>query len=234
MNIDVILSPALSHLYNFNNKIVIVIDIFRATSTICTAVANGVNEIVVSDNIEETQNRKKFGYLTAGERNGQKIDGFDIGNSPFECLDEKVKDKKIAFTTTNGTKIIKISEENQCDQIWIGSFLNISRITKEITSQNKDVLLFCAGWKDLVNIEDMLFAGAVLHKLNYQNPNYSDSVFNSIKMYELAKDNLVSFLKDSSHYQRLSKFSHEEDMIFCLKEDLFPVLPICKSFVIKI
>ncbi|MEQ8573117.1 MAG: 2-phosphosulfolactate phosphatase, partial [Fulvivirga sp.] len=101
--VDVCLSPDLIHLYDVSDKVVVVVDILRATSCMTAGLANGVKSITPFENLEQCQAMKHQGYLIAGERNGQKVDGFDLGNSPFDYMDEKVKGKKVAVTTTNGT-----------------------------------------------------------------------------------------------------------------------------------
>ena len=101
------------HLYDVRDKTVVIIDILRATSCMTTAFAHGINSITPFAKLEDCIAMKAKGYFTAGERDGKKVDGFDLGNSPFEYMEEKLRGKKIAFTTTNGTQAIAKAIEAQ-------------------------------------------------------------------------------------------------------------------------
>src|SRR6188768_1930193 len=118
--IDVCLSPDLMHLYKVHDRTVVVVDILRATSCMTTAFANGITEIAPFADLDACLAMKSKGYFTAGERDGKKVDGFDLGNSPFEYMDENLRGKKIAFTTTNGTEAI--ARSHGAREIIIGSF----------------------------------------------------------------------------------------------------------------
>jgi 2-phosphosulfolactate phosphatase len=111
-------------LFDKKNSIVVVIDVLRATSTICTAFKNGAIHIVPLKTIEEGLAYRDKGYIIGAERNGEMLEGFDFGNSPFSYTEAAVKGKKIAFTTTNGTQAIDAARG--ADNIVIGSFLNLT------------------------------------------------------------------------------------------------------------
>ena len=162
--IDVCLSPDLMHLYPVKDHAVVVVDILRATSCMTTALAHGIESITPFAKLEECLALKAEGYYTAGERDGKKVDGFDLGNSPFEYMDPNLRGKKIAFTTTNGTQAIVKSFG--ASEIIIGSFLNMGAVVDHLKSLRENILVVCAGWKGKVNLEDTLFAGAVVLKLN--------------------------------------------------------------------
>ena len=135
--IEVSLSPALfSSYYNNSDCNVIIVDVFRATSAMCTALNHGVKEIIPVATIEEAIAYKKDGYLVGAERNGEVVDGFDFGNSPFSYMDEKLKGKTIVLTTTNGTKAIAIAKG--VNEILIGSFLNLDAISECLIQDGKD------------------------------------------------------------------------------------------------
>ena len=124
MKIETVLSPTLFHqIENIENKVVVVIDILRATSTITTILHNGASAVIPVKEEQTAKDYKVQGFLVGGEREGQTIEGFDFGNSPFQYKPEIVKDKEIVLTTTNGTKCIEMS--NNAYQVVIGSFLNL-------------------------------------------------------------------------------------------------------------
>lgn len=222
--IDVCLSPELIHLYDVSNKIVVVVDILRATSCIVTAFAHGVDSITPVADADECQNMKRQGFIISGERNGQKIPGFDKGNSPFEYMDEAIKGLKIAFTTTNGTRAIEKSKGAK--QILIGSFLNLSAITRYLLMSDHHILIVCAGWKGKINLEDSLFAGALVDKLRKHIEPDCDAPLVAQELYLTAKKDLLKFLSTSSHVKRLNKLNIYKDIEFCLTLDQYPIIPV--------
>jgi 2-phosphosulfolactate phosphatase len=221
--IDVCLSPDLMHLYDVRDKTVVVIDILRATSCMTTAFAHGINSITPFAKLEDCIAMKAKGYFTAGERDGKKVDGFDLGNSPFEYMDGKLNGQKIAFTTTNGTQAIAKAIEAR--EIIIGSFLNLSAITKYLLEGDNNVLLVCAGWKGKVNLEDTLFAGAVVDLLRDHIEPDCDSPLAAQHLYSIAKNDMVGFLANASHVKRLAKLDIHKDIKFCMTPDLYAVVP---------
>ena len=223
MNIEVVLSPALLYLSDIKNKNVVVIDILRATSTICTAIHEGAEAVKAVKDIEQAKSLGEQGYLTAAERNGHKLDGFDMGNSPFECMGGKVSGRKIALTTTNGTKCIEAAAADGAANVLSGSFLNLDAGADWLINDGHDVVLFCAGWKDSFNLEDTLYAGAMASELSEKTNCLinCDAALMSIDIYNMAKGNLMDYLKKSSHYKRLSHLHHDEDMVYCLQNSIF-------------
>ena len=225
-SIEVCLSPELMHLHDVTDKTVVVIDILRATSCMVTAFAHGVDCIQPFAELEECRAMTKSGFITSGERNGEKVPGFDKGNSPFEYMEE-IRGKKIAFTTTNGTQAISKSADAR--DVIIGAFLNLSSIAKYLTGGHDNVLLVCAGWKGKVNLEDTLFAGAVVEKVKDQFAIDDDSALIAQHLYNIAKPDMVAFLKNASHIKRLNRLGIQEDIAFCLTEDKYSVVPRLKD-----
>lgn len=230
--IDVCVSPELMHLYDVHNRTVVVVDILRATSCMVTALAHGAISIAPYANLENCRSMKSNGYITSGERNGEKVPGFDKGNSPFEYMGDEVKGQKIAFTTTNGTHAIEKAKEAK--QIVIGSFLNLTAVSRYLLLSEHNILVVCAGWKGKVNLEDTLFAGALVETLrNHIEPD-CDAPLIAQHLYNLAKPNMVKFLSNSSHVKRLNRLNIHKDIGFCLTLDQYPVLPLLKNGVLKI
>jgi 2-phosphosulfolactate phosphatase len=220
------------HLYNVHDKTVVVVDILRATSCMTTAFAYGIESITPFAKLEDCLAMKGQGYFTAGERDGKKVEGFDLGNSPFEYMNPQLKGKKIAFTTTNGTQAIAKSEGAK--EIIIGSFLNLSAVVKYIIKSENNVLVVCAGWKGKVNLEDTLFAGALVEKLkNHIEPD-CDAPLAAQHLYNEAKENMVAFLANSSHVKRLARLNIHKDIEYCLTPDQYQVVPVLQNGVLKI
>jgi 2-phosphosulfolactate phosphatase len=229
-NIDVCLSPELLHLYNLKGRIIVVIDILRATSCMTTAFAHGVKSILPVASLEECRSLKDKGFTCAAERDGKKEEGFDLGNSPFSYMSECLKDKPIAMTTTNGTLAITLSKNAK--QIIIGSFLNLSSIINYLSEQNDNVILLCSGWKGKINLEDSIFAGAVVDALKDKFTLECDAPLVAMHLYHAAKYDMVDFLKDSSHVRRLKKLNIQEDIAFCLSESKYDVIPVLQGNVL--
>nr|MBC7611510.1 2-phosphosulfolactate phosphatase [Pseudopedobacter sp.] len=223
--IEVCFTPALLPLYDLKNAIVVVIDIFRATSSICFGIENGAEAIIPVGTVEECIAFEKEGYLLAAERDGKVVEGFDFGNSPFAYAVDKIKGKTIVLTTTNGTHAIDESKKTAY-QVIIGSFLNLDAVCDYLKKQSKDVLLLCAGWKNKFNLEDTLFAGAVVHQLKADDYFLDDSSIAADDLYHQAKDDLVGYTAKTSHSERLKKLGIEEDIKFCLNVNITKSIPV--------
>ena len=222
--IDVCLSPDLMHLYDVHDQTVVIVDILRATSCMTTAFAHQIESITPFAQLSDCLALKVEGYLTAGERDGKKVDGFDLGNSPFEYMSPALKGKKIAFTTTNGTQAIIKSAGAK--EIIIGSFLNLSAIVHYLTRVENNILIVCSGWKGKVNLEDTVFAGAVVENLKQYFDHACDAPIMAQRLYAQARHDLGAFLKDSSHIKRLQRLNIQKDIDFCLMQDQYDVVPI--------
>jgi len=220
--VDVCLSPDMMHLYDISERTVVIVDILRATSCMVTAFAHGVDHIVPHANLESCRAMKAEGYITSGERNGEKVDGFDKGNSPFEYM-QGVKGNKIAFTTTNGTQAI--DKSLRAREIIIGSFLNLSSVAQHLLHGSNSVLILCAGWKGKINLEDSIFAGALVNKIRSQILPECDAPLAAAHLYETAKGDMTGFMASASHVQRLRRLDVTKDIAFCLSEDKYDVVP---------
>ena len=221
------LSPSLLHLYDISDSIVVIIDVLRATSTIATALHNGAKEVIPVSAVPECiRIGKEMCGITAGERDGKIADGLEYGNSPFEYPASFIAGKTLVLTTTNGTKLLHMAADNGAKQIITGSFSNISAVCDFLISANQPVMLACAAWKDRVNIEDTLFAGAVISRIKTHFSINCDASNLAETMYNDAKDDLYEFMKskNASHYHRLSNYGLEEDIRYCLTNDNANVL----------
>ncbi len=226
-NIKVCLSPSLFPIYSDKTSIVVVVDILRATSAICTALDLGVTSIIPVSTIEDALDFKDDeNHILAAERNGKIVSGFDIGNSPTDYLNKDFKGNKMVLTTTNGTRAINIAKRDH--EVVIGAFLNIGALTQFLIKEGKDVIILCAGWKDDFCLEDSIFAGALSLRLaNNENFFYeNDSTINSIMLYEQSKNDLFGFLSNSQHRKRLAHLGIEDDVQFCLEHNKTSIIPI--------
>lgn len=226
-NIEVCLTPELIGLYSPKGKVVVVIDILRATSCMTTAIAHGIKSLLPVATLEECKALQKKGYIAAAERDGKMAEGFDLGNSPFSYMEPSLVGKTVAMTTTNGTEAIVRSRE--AEEVIIGSFLNKTAIINYLNSQPNDVLLLCAGWKGKINLEDTLFAGAVIEGLKDSFMSENDSAITALSLYQFAKNDMMGFLSNSSHVRRLKGLNIYKDIAFCLNNDVYNVIPVLKG-----
>src|SRR6201996_4319708 len=227
--LHVCLTPALIPLFNVEDHIVVIIDIFRATSSICYGIDNGAEAIIPVSQVEEclAYQQKYPEYLLAAERNGEVVSGFDFGNSPFSYTKEKVNGKTIVLTTTNGTHALHLSRSAK--KVVIGSFLNLTALCNWLKDQHENVLLVCAGWKNNFNLEDTLFSGAVVEQLKSGNYKTDDAAIAANDLYQLGKNDLNAYLAKTSHSERLKKLGIEADIAFCLNVDITTSIPILEG-----
>lgn len=221
------LSPALLHLYDLNNSVVVIIDVFRATSTIAAALYNGAKAIIPVDSVAKAiEISKSIDCIAAGERDGLIAEGLQYGNSPLEYSREFIGNKTLVLTTTNGTRLLHMAIEKSADTIISGSFPNLSAVCDFLINENKNVVLGCAGWKDRFNLEDTLFAGAVISRVKHAFTIHCDSSLMAQTMFEKNHDNLIEFAPSLTHYHRLvERFGLIEDIRYCLTPDVANVLP---------
>lgn len=223
MKIDVCYTPDLIHQYEVENKTVVVIDILRATSCMVAGLGSGVQSITPVATVEECEALGQQGYVMAGERGGEKIEQFQLGNSPFDYMKPELKGAKIATTTTNGTKAIELSKGAK--EVIIGAFLNLNAVVNHLNKCQNDILLFCAGWKGKYNLEDSLFAGAVCNAMKQSAEFESDSALCAFYLYQSMASDISYYINRSNHAARLSKFNIREDIEYCSKLNEFNVLP---------
>lgn len=226
--IETILSPALYPFRKMNGShICVVIDILRATTSICTAVNNGAKAIIPVKTIEEAKEYKDKGFLVAGERIEDTFPFADWGNSALEFTRQRVEGNEIVHSTTNGTVAIALAKESNPSKIVIGAFSNLSALSNYLSEQGKDVQLFCSGWNNTVSLEDMTFAGALAERLlqsgKFENKN--DSTHSAIAVWNSAKDDLQSYMENASHIHRLRKHKMDDVFDYTFQLDTCDVVP---------
>jgi 2-phosphosulfolactate phosphatase len=221
-----LLSPRLLDLYEVNDSIVVIIDVFRATSTITTALYNGAEKVIPVSGVEDCiAIGKKLNAVTAGERDGKIIEGLQHGNSPAEYPRSFIEGKTLVLTTTNGTKLLHMALDRGASEVITGSFPNLSSVCEHLATLNKNVILGCSAWKDRFNMEDTLFAGAVISKIKKYFTVHCDSSLMANDMYQLHCNNIYSFIRKTTHWHRLASYGLEKDLEYCVTADVANVLP---------
>ena len=225
--VEVCFSPKLfSEILTKDNFTVVLVDILRATTSICTAFHNGVRSIIPVATLEEAKQLKGKGFLVASEQDGKKLDFADFGNSAFSFTREKISGKTLVYCTTNGTRALEMAKT--ADQIVIGSFLNLTALTEWIIHQNRNIVILCSGWKNKFCLEDSLFAGALAERLLRQ-PNFTtncDSAHAAIDLWHIAEDDIPKYLEKAAHRHRLNRLGLDDVIPYSLKLDQMDVVPV--------
>ena len=228
-SVEVCFSPLSWSLYDRDDAVVVITDIFRASTAMCAAFHNGVKSIIPVAEISESEAYKEKGYIVAGERDGQKLDCADFGNSPFNFLEPSLRGQTIVMNTTNGTQAIKkVAHGN--NEVVIGAFINLSAVVQYIMALKRPVVVFCAGWKNRFSMEDTLFAGALAERLlNDGRGDYHticDAAIASADLWLLAKGNPLGYIDQAAHRHRLRKMGLDDIIEFSLTADYTQAIPV--------
>ena len=228
--VEVCFFPGQFPLYAQDMGIVVVIDVLRATSAMVAAFEHGIDRIIPVSTVDEArQYIGRPGFIAAAERDGQVVEGFQYGNSPLAYVDQDLRGKTIVMTTTNGTRAINLIDGDR--KVVIGSFLNLSALSDWLVQQNENVLLLCSGWKDKFNLEDSVFAGAVMERLldSGKFGVEEDSSIAAKYMYMAARENLMSILKAAPRRRRIEQLRMLPDVKYCLTPDQCTVIPMLQD-----
>jgi 2-phosphosulfolactate phosphatase len=226
-SVEVCFSPKLfSEILTKENYIVILVDILRATTSICTAFQNGVHSIIPVATLEEAKLLKEKGFLVASEQDGKKLDFADFGNSAFSFTKERIAGKTLVYCTTNGTRALETAKSAQ--QIVMGSFLNLSSLAEWISDKEKNIVILCSGWKNKFCLEDTIFAGALTERL-LQTPRFTvhcDSAQAAMDLWNLAKKDVLGYLEKAAHRHRLKKLGLDDVIPYSFVPDQTDVVPV--------
>ena len=220
--IRVFLTPEMVNPRFLKDSTCVVVDILRATSSWVTALGNGAKLIRPVTTLKECKSLKNKGFLTAAERGGQKIEGFDFGNSPFEYTAENVSGKRIAVTTTNGSRSIKYAGNG--GEVLIGSYLNFRPLCQQLLKRDS-VVIICSGWEGQPGMEDVIFAGEIVSLLSNTHVYPDDAALIAFELYKKARQNMYFFLSQAMHVKRLLKLGLKKDIDYCLKKDIYDIVP---------
>lgn len=225
--IEVCFTPENIEYFDINQSHVVVVDILRATSAICAAFANGAKAVIPVATPEEAKKAKQDGLIVAAERDGQKLDFADFGNSPFNFSTERIAGKEVAYSTTNGTRAI-VSASGGLSVV-VASFINISAVAKWITETKEgDVLVLCAGWKGKFCLEDAIFAGALAELLLETKLFHTqcDSAQAAIQLWNVAKVDLPSYLELIAQRHRLKRLGLDDVLQYCFTPNTTNAVPV--------
>ena len=233
-NVEVCLSPALfPDILTQDDFIVVLVDILRATTTICTAVANGVEAIIPVATHDEARELKMKGFLVASEKDGVQLDFADSGNSAFSFTSEAIGGKTLVYCTTNGTRALQLAKG--ADGVAIGAFVNISALTEWLATRQKDVVVLCSGWKSRFCLEDTLFAGALTSRLleTGRFATECDSAHAAMDLWRVAEGDVLGYIEKAAQRHRLKRLGLDDVIPYSFTCDLVDVVPVFDGDVIK-
>lgn len=226
--LETCLSPALIGQHDLSGKTAVVIDVFRATTTIVTALESGIAEVRPVLQLQEAFALASEDYLPAAERDGNVAEGFEYGNSPLQYRNlNGLKGKRLALTTTNGTRCVALSQD--AEEIVAGALRNRSAVARYLLATGRDAVLFCAGWKDRPNLEDTLLAGALAEALIAHFACGDDATWSALTLWEAARSDLSNWARRTSHYKRLVDKGMREDVLHCLELDNSQLVPVLRD-----
>ena len=198
----------------------VVIDVIRATSTICQALDSGYERVWCATEVEDARSLRADDVTLGGERLGVRIDGFDLGNSPREYLEPRTP--TLAMSTTNGTRAIVTAAE-RCDRVYIASLLNLGAVTEAARAHGDDVAVFCAGVKGAFALDDAYVAGRVADGLGFERSDAAEAARRLAASYATAEE---AFRASRSGRDLIDHGSElESDIAWCARESELDVVP---------
>jgi 2-phosphosulfolactate phosphatase len=238
MNIHIQLLPLPVSRELLSRRIVVVIDILRATSVVVQAMSEGAGEIIPVKTVEEAfQMAKKFPpdtTILGGERESRKIGGFDLGNSPREYRGERVRGKRLILTTTNGTKAFH--EVSSGKKILVGSFLNVAAVAGKCFEMDQDLLIYLSGDEGGFSLEDAVCGGMLIDRIIQKGGKsflLADASRSAHILFQKFEANIVESFYLSQHGKNLVAQGFEEDLPYCAQVDTTNIVPVFKDGVIR-
>jgi 2-phosphosulfolactate phosphatase len=229
MDAEVFLTYASLSDEDIRNRTVVVIDVLRACSTIVTALDRGARAVLpVADMAQAGKiagNLDPDVYRLGGERDGDKIDGYHLGNSPREYTQEVVESRDVILNTTNGTQAL--TRATSAKHLVAACFLNAQRVVDFVRAVDDEVTIVCAGRQNRLALEDTLCAGLLLARLwDHEEPDaVTDSAHTAFTLYDTDRDDLSTALRGANHAERLREMGYAEDLDYCFRTDTLSVLP---------
>ncbi len=231
MKIDLAFSTCELEKKDPQGKSVVVIDALRATSTMITAFENGCAAFIPVATLSAARKivKEHPEYLLAGEREALPPEGFQFGNSPRDYRPAKVKGKVIVISTTNGTRALVSARKGE--EVFIGSFLNLSFLAQRLLEKKRDVLIACAGEKDLFCLEDTVCGGAIVDRLEQTGVSIvkSDAAQAAKLIYEYYEENIYEMLIECEWGQYLESIGLGKDVHICARMDSSRLVPVYRE-----
>ncbi|HEX9975069.1 MAG TPA: 2-phosphosulfolactate phosphatase [bacterium] len=229
--VNLYLSSAEIRSEDVRDSIAVVIDVLRASTSIVTALHNGARSVIPVAKVETARSLavklRDRSVLLCGERNEMIIDGFDLSNSPMEYTNDRVRDKTIVFTSTNGAQLFDFA--SNAAQVLVGAFVNVRVLSEHIAHFETDVALLCAGKNGRIGLEDVVCGGMIVDHLVERATNpmeLNDGAIAAKILYQNYAANIMEMLYQASHGKRLIEIGQEHDLKICGSVDAVGVIPV--------
>lgn len=228
MKVDIIISADDINESKIENKFVVVIDMFRATSVIVTALNNGCKKVIpyltIEETLEHANKLKREEYVLGGERKAVKIEGFDLSNSPLEYTRERVENKIILMTTTNGTRTL--TKSTAAKKVLIAAMINAKAVAKELIKADNDVVIINAGTNGNFSMDDYICSGYIINEMLKQDKSLilTDIAKTANLIYEGHED-ILSYVKKASHYSVMKSLNLDKDIEYCIQKSIIDQVP---------
>lgn len=225
--LDVALTPRKILSAGRRKHVVVVLDILRASSTVCVALASGAMRIIPQKTVESAFFKKNEypNALLCGEREGIAPNGFDLGNSPYEYTAETVGGRDLIFTTTNGAAALFSAPDDAIRLM--GGFVNANAIAQFIERRRPQAATFlCAGNNGMFSLEDALCAGMFIELVSSLFPDQTDEAHAAKAIFAMHKNNFRTTFQNTAHAQNLYRKGFGKDVGFCATFDAVPIIPI--------
>lgn len=229
-SIEVCFSPKLfGNIQTTSNFVTVVVDILRATTSICAALACGAKSVIPVSSLNEAEAFKQKGFVVAAERDGLRLDFADFGNSAFDFMKNDVSGLDIVFSTTNGTVAMEMAKSSEA--IVLGAFINLSALADFLIKTDKNIVILCSGWKNMFCLEDSIFAGALIEKLteSQEFDIQCDSALASLDLWKTAKPDLFGYIQKAAHRKRLKMLGVDDVLEYCFTLDTVDTVPVLKD-----
>src|SRR5688572_18839872 len=233
MRVEVYFGPQEVVASDVASRVVAVVDVLRASTSIAIALANGARAVIPLANSDEVVTRSKSlarsEVKLAGERKSQAIPGFDVGNSPLEFTREAVEGKTVLMTTTNGTTAILATQGAR--DVVIASYVNFSAVLSMLRAALRggaDVAILCAGQEKRFALEDAACAGLFVQHITakHSKAEINDAAQAAMLIDKKFGSNLKRLLRMSSHGMALIEAGFADDIAACAELDAYPVVPV--------
>ncbi len=237
MKIDCYFTPGPVDELALRERSVVVIDVLRASSTIITALGNGAREVIPASTVESAMkiagNLGSGQALLGGERNGKVIPGFDLGNSPAEYAESKVRGKSIIFTTTNGSQAVV--KARYAAELVIGAFINMGAVVAAVRDLPRDCVVLCSGRNGAFSLEDAVCAGMLISRLAAEKEMVlSDSAVAATSLHRSLGRAILKMMRKTDHGRYLEDIGFGADIRFCAGLDTVPIVPLLDGNVIRL
>lgn len=233
MNVDVLFGSGGSTAAEMHGRVVVVIDVLRASTSIAVALTNGARSVVPFEHADEAAARAKSfdrsEVVLAGERRMQRITGFDLGNSPREFTREAVEGKSIMLTTSNGTAALVATQG--AAEVFVGSYVNLSAVLAALHDPARaasNITILTAGRDRQFSLEDAACAGRFVRALARRDARLelNDAARAALLLEKRYGRDLQRLFKEADHARALAGAGFEGDLEICAAVDAFPVVPV--------